>query len=235
MHTDCIKTTTDCSHRQACGVLVDRLAPCPYTILRFWDQGCRPEHLNCRPSTPLGTLAAGFCLSAGRDQQFSQGELLAATPAFQGKKVHLCNRDGCASAQCEDDPSPREEEESSGLNPQQFHFSDILRLPQPPFCHVLLVATRHVLFLFGMARPTPGALQDALRIHSACSSMRFCMNIQGLLVLKLAQQIIYFVILPFRNDMEEAQTTPVGAGHETPVCLLSSDHIMHIEDTSLLW
>ena len=54
--------STDCSHRQACGVLVDRLAPCPYTILRLWDQGCRPEHLNCRPSTPLSTLAAGFCL-----------------------------------------------------------------------------------------------------------------------------------------------------------------------------
>ena len=53
---------SDCSHRQACGVLVDRLAPCPYTILRLWDQGCRPEHLNCRPSTPLSTLAAGFCL-----------------------------------------------------------------------------------------------------------------------------------------------------------------------------
>ena len=60
---------TDCSHRQACGVLVDRLAPCPYTILRLWDQGCRPEHLNCRPSTPLGTLATGFCLSAWRDSQ----------------------------------------------------------------------------------------------------------------------------------------------------------------------
>ena len=43
---------SDCSHRQACGVLVDRLAPCPYTILRLWDQSCRPEHLNCRPSTP---------------------------------------------------------------------------------------------------------------------------------------------------------------------------------------
>ena len=51
------------------GVLVDRLAPCPYTILRLWDQGCRPEHLNCRPSTPLGTLATGFCLSAWRDSQ----------------------------------------------------------------------------------------------------------------------------------------------------------------------
>ena len=61
--------TTDCSHRQACGVLVDRLAPCPYTILRLWDQGCRPEQLNCRPSTPLGTLATGFCLSAWRDSQ----------------------------------------------------------------------------------------------------------------------------------------------------------------------
>ena len=61
--------STDCSHRRACGVLVDRLAPCPYTILRLWDYGCRPEHLNCRPSTILGTLAAGFCLSAGRDSQ----------------------------------------------------------------------------------------------------------------------------------------------------------------------
>ena len=174
MHTDCIKTTTDCSHRQACGVLVDRLAPCPYTILRFWDQGCRPEHLNCRPSTPLGTLAAGFCLSAGRDQQFSQGELLAATPAFQGKEVHLCNRDGCASAQCEDDPSPREEEESSGLNPQQFHFSDILRLPQPPFCHVLLVATRHVLFSLWNGSPNSWG-------PSGCAQDTICMFIHAIL------------------------------------------------------
>lgn len=59
---DTIALDTDCSHRRACGVLVDRLAPCPYTILRLWDYGCRPEHLNCRPSTPLSTLAAGFCL-----------------------------------------------------------------------------------------------------------------------------------------------------------------------------
>ena len=40
----------------------------PFTTL-FRLTGCRPEHLNCRPSTPLGTLATGFCLSAWRDSQ----------------------------------------------------------------------------------------------------------------------------------------------------------------------